>query len=96
MGLRQAIRASEATEANVRTASRVSPPSNRTWRVERMKLFAKISPILTQEQREKLADMEQRMDDFADYAIARAGRKWRIRLCGRGGRGPPRQRTNRE
>jgi periplasmic protein CpxP/Spy len=73
MGLREAIRASGATEASVRAASAAVAGVESDMAVERMKLFAKISPILTQEQRGKLADMEQRMDDLADYAIARAG-----------------------
>ena len=41
--------------------------------VERMKLYGKIAPILTDVQRQQLAKLQQRADDFVDRKIARAG-----------------------
>jgi hypothetical protein len=38
-----------------------------------MKLYGKIAPILTDAQREQLADVQPRADDFVDGAIARPG-----------------------
>jgi len=75
IGLREAIRAQNATEASVRTASAKAAAVQADFAVERMKLFARISPILTDEQRSKLAQVEQRMDDLADTAIARASER---------------------
>jgi hypothetical protein len=39
--------------------------------VERMKLYGKIAPILTDQQRRKIADFEQRFDNVVGGAIAR-------------------------
>jgi Spy/CpxP family protein refolding chaperone len=75
LGLRQAIRAPGATEANVRAASAQVATVEADMAVERMKLFAQISPILTQAQKDKLAEMEQHLDEFVDSAIARAGQE---------------------
>jgi hypothetical protein len=38
-----------------------------------MKLYGKIAPILTDLQRQQLAELQQRADDFIDNAIARIG-----------------------
>lgn len=75
VNLRQTIRASDASEASVRTASSKVAAIEAEMAVERMKLFARIAPILTGEQRAKLADMEQHVNEFADSAIARASRE---------------------
>lgn len=41
--------------------------------VERMKLYGKIVPILTDAQRQQLAGLQQWADDFVDRMIARLG-----------------------
>jgi hypothetical protein len=38
-----------------------------------MKLYGKIAPILTEAQRQQIADLGQRADEFADNAIAQLG-----------------------
>jgi len=72
-GLRTAIRAGDATEASVRAAAAKVAAAEADLAVERMKLYGKIAPILTDAQRRQLADLQQRADDFADNAIARIG-----------------------
>ena len=71
--LRAAIQAAAANETTVRAASAQVAVIEANFAVERMKIFAKIAPILTDEQRQQLSELEQRADDFADRAIARAG-----------------------
>jgi Spy/CpxP family protein refolding chaperone len=41
--------------------------------VERLKLYGKIAPILTAEQRQQISEFEQRADEFVDNAIDRIG-----------------------
>ena len=71
--LRTAIRAGDATEASVRAASASTAAAEADLAVERMKLYAKIAPLLTEAQRQQLADLQQRADDFVDNVIARIG-----------------------
>ena len=73
MNLRAAIRASNASEASVRAASATVAVAEADFAVERMKLYGKIAPILTDAQRQQLAEMQQRADDFVDNVIARIG-----------------------
>ena len=73
VGLRAAIRASDANEAAVRAASAKVAAAEADLAVERMKLSGKINPILNDEQRQKIGEMEQRVDDFMDQAIAHLG-----------------------
>jgi Spy/CpxP family protein refolding chaperone len=73
VGLRTAIRANDATETSVRTASAKVASSEADLAVERMKIYAKIAPVLTDAQRKQLADMQARADEFADNLIARIG-----------------------
>jgi Spy/CpxP family protein refolding chaperone len=70
--LRAAIRASEANETTVRAAAAKVAAVEADLAVERMKIYGKIAPILTDEQRQQLSEIEQRADDFVDRAIARA------------------------
>jgi Spy/CpxP family protein refolding chaperone len=74
-GLREAIRSANATEASVRSASAKVAAVEADLAVERLKLYGKISPILTDDQRAKLADLAQRMDELVDSVIARAGER---------------------
>jgi Spy/CpxP family protein refolding chaperone len=71
--LRTAIRAGDANEASVRAASAKVGAAETDLAVERMKLYGKIAPILTDVQRQQLADWQQGADDFVDNAIARIG-----------------------
>ena len=73
VGLRGAIQAPGATEASVRVASAKVAAVEADLAVERLRLFGKISPILTAEQREKLQELRGRADDFVDKLINRAG-----------------------
>ena len=71
--LRTAIRAGDANEASVRAASAKVGAAEADLAVERMKLYGKIAPILTDVQRQQLADWQQGADDFVDNAITRLG-----------------------
>lgn len=71
--LRAAIRASDASEASVRAASAKVASAEADLAVERMKLYGKIAPILTDAQRQQLSDMQQQTDDFVDGVLARLG-----------------------
>lgn len=71
--LRAAIRADDAGEASVRAAAAAVGAAEADLAVERMKLYAKIAPILTGRQREELAALQQQADDFIDGALRRAG-----------------------
>ncbi len=69
--LRAAIRAGDANETTVRAASAKVAAVEADLAVERMKIYGKIAPILTDEQRQQISEFEQRADGFADRAIAR-------------------------
>ena len=71
--LRAAIQAADANENSVRAASAKVAGVESDLAVERMKLFGKISPVLTDEQRRQISDFTQRADDFMDNAIANIG-----------------------
>ena len=70
--LRTAIRASDANETSVRAASARVAEAEADLAVERMKIYGKIVPILTGEQRRQISDGERHADVLADPAIARA------------------------
>jgi Spy/CpxP family protein refolding chaperone len=74
-GLRSAIQAADATETSVRAASAKVAAVEADLAVERLALFGKISPILTGEQREKLGELQARVDDFVDGLIHRLGER---------------------
>ena len=73
--LRAAIHASDANETSVRAAAAKVAAVEGDLAVERMKIYGKIAPILTDEQRQKIADFEQRADNFVDNVLARAGER---------------------
>jgi Spy/CpxP family protein refolding chaperone len=70
-GLRTAIRSTDANETSVRAASAKVAVVEADVAVERMKLFHQISPILTDEQRTKLAALQSNLDGVIDQAINR-------------------------
>lgn len=74
-GLREAIRTNGATPESVRTASAKVAAVEADLAVERLKLYGKISPILTAEQREKLQQAEAQLDDMIESVINHLGRK---------------------
>jgi len=71
--LREAIRAKDASETTVRAASARVAGVEADLAVERFKLYGKISPILTEEQRQKAADLQARADEWIDGLVARFG-----------------------
>jgi periplasmic protein CpxP/Spy len=71
--MRAAIQASGANEASVRGAAAKVAVVEADLAVERMKLYGKIAPVLTDEQRQKISDFTQHADDFVDDAIANLG-----------------------
>ena len=71
--LRTAIHAADASESSVRAAAAKAAAAEADLAVERMKLYGKMAPLLTDEQRQKIAELEQRADEFADNVIARIG-----------------------
>jgi Spy/CpxP family protein refolding chaperone len=73
--LRETIHAGNATEASVRAASAKVAAVEADLAVERLKLYGKISPILTDEQRAQAAEMEKRLDEFVDGVISRIGER---------------------
>jgi Spy/CpxP family protein refolding chaperone len=72
-GLRDAIQASDANESSVRSASAKVAGVEADFAIERLKIYGKISPILTPEQREKVHEFQGRLDDFLDNAINHIG-----------------------
>jgi Spy/CpxP family protein refolding chaperone len=73
--LRNAIQASDATEASVRAASAKVAEVEANLAVARLKVYGKISPILTPEQREQVKQFQSHIDEFLDNAINRAAEK---------------------
>ncbi|MCX8091907.1 MAG: Spy/CpxP family protein refolding chaperone [Verrucomicrobiae bacterium] len=74
-GLREAIRAQDATEASVRAAAARVAAVEADLAVARLKLHQRISPILTAEQREQVAKWEARLDERIARALARIGER---------------------
>ena len=73
--VRSAIHSGDATEASVRSASAKAAAVEADFAVERLRLYGKISPILTDAQREKLSQFEAKLDDAIDGIIQRMGAK---------------------
>ena len=70
---RSAIQAPDANETSVRAAAAKVAAAEADLAVERMKVYGKISPVLTDEQHRKLSELMQRADDFTDASIDRIG-----------------------
>jgi Spy/CpxP family protein refolding chaperone len=68
-GLLDAIRSTDANETSVRAASAEVATVEADVAIERMKIFKQISPILTDEQRTKLAALQSNLDGLMDQAI---------------------------
>lgn len=73
LNLRAAIHAPDASESSVRAAAARVADAEADLAVERLTLYRGINPILNPAQREKLAGLEQHLDEFVDTAIARLG-----------------------
>lgn len=73
--LRTEIHKADATEASVRDAAAKVSAVEADLAVERLKLYGKISPILTADQRAKLADFEAGIDQFIERVISRINSK---------------------
>lgn len=73
VGLLETIQATDATETSVRAASAKVAVVEADLAVERLKLYGRISPILTPEQREKIIEFQTRLDDFLDNRLNHLG-----------------------
>jgi Spy/CpxP family protein refolding chaperone len=73
IGLREAIQGADSNETSVRAASAKVAAVEADLAVERLKLYGRISPILTADQREKVMEFQAKLDDFVDNAINRIG-----------------------
>jgi Spy/CpxP family protein refolding chaperone len=73
--LRQTIQAADATETSVRAASAKAAAVEADLAVARLKLFGKINPILTPDQREKVKHFQSKVDDLIDGAINKIGER---------------------
>lgn len=69
LNLRDTIRDDTASEADVRAASAGLATAQANMAVERHKLFGKIKPILTAEQWNKLAQVQEQVDALVDGAM---------------------------
>jgi len=56
----------------VRAASAQVAAMEADLAVERMKIYGKIAPVLTNEQRQQISEFRQRADNFTDRAITHA------------------------
>jgi Spy/CpxP family protein refolding chaperone len=72
-GLRETIQASGTTEDSVRAAAARVAAVEADLAVERLKLYGKISPVLTADQRRQLNEWRGRADDAVDKLINRFG-----------------------
>lgn len=73
VALREAIQAEKASESTVRAAAVKVGAVQADLAVERFKLYGRIHPILTPEQREKVKQFQERIDEFIDAAVNRLG-----------------------
>ena len=73
LDLREAIHAPEASESTVRTAAAQVAAAEADLAVDRLKLYRDINPLLNPVQRQKLAALEQHVDEFVDTALGRLG-----------------------
>lgn len=73
--LRETIRKPDANETSVRAAAAKVAEVEADLAVERLKLYGKISPILTAEQHEKLHQLAAQAGDFLDGIMNRLGNK---------------------
>ena len=75
IALREAIQSSTATESSVRAAAAKVAGVEADLAVERFKLYGKINPVLTSEQRAQVKQFQGKIDDFLDNAIVRLGHR---------------------
>ena len=76
VGLREAIQAADANETTVRAASAKVASVEADLAVERLKLYGRISPILTAEQRDQVMEFQTKLDDFVDNIIRHLGERF--------------------
>jgi len=76
VGLREAIQTADANETSVRASSAKVAAVEADLAVERLKLYGRISPILTTEQREKIMEFQTRLDDFVDNMVNHLGERF--------------------
>jgi Spy/CpxP family protein refolding chaperone len=71
VGLREAIQAKDANESSVRAAAAKVAAVEADMAVQRLKLHNAISPILTEQQRAKFAELQAHMDSMIESGIGR-------------------------
>src|ERR1041384_3006782 len=76
VGLREAIGSKNASEASVRVAAAKISAVQSDLAVERFKLYGRIHPILTEEQREKVKQFESQLDELIQGALNRLVDRW--------------------
>lgn len=77
--LRVAIQEANATETSVREAAAKVGAAQADLAVERLKLHQRISPILTEEQREQVKQFQARIDAWIETAVDLMGERWQSR-----------------
>jgi len=75
--LRESIHSANATDTSVREAAAKVGAVESDFAVERLKLYRRLGPILTDEQREKMKALEAHIDEFVDSALSRFGERLR-------------------
>jgi Spy/CpxP family protein refolding chaperone len=73
--LRRSIHTSDAGEGAIRAAAAKVAEVEADLAVERHKVYGKINPILTAEQREKIVEFQDKLDDFLDTTIDRLSQR---------------------
>jgi Spy/CpxP family protein refolding chaperone len=75
VNLRETIQKSGASENEIRGASAKVAAAEADLAVERAKLYGRISPILTAQQLARVNELQQRVDELVDNAIATFGQR---------------------
>ena len=73
--LRRSIHSSDATEAAIRGVAAKVGEVEADLAVERHKLYGKVSTILTADQRQQIAEFQEKLDDLLDTAIERLSQR---------------------
>lgn len=73
VGVREAIHAPSANETSVRAAAAKVGVAEADLAVERLKLYGRLNPILTDEQRQTVKQFEARIDEWMENAVNRIG-----------------------
>ena len=75
VGLRDAIWAPDSTETSVRSAAAQVAVIEADMAAERFALHSKIAPILTPTQRQKIQELQSKLDELIDQTLAKWGER---------------------